>query len=261
MKGAYVIARHEFVRRWPLVLVGLVLGLVSLLFARHDLVEVTRFSDMLVTISVVVCWVIAFTTGLSLIGRPLHDGRLTFYFTRPITSSGIAIGKIAGGLVAITCMHVVFMLPLAGVFPDLAEGGRDMEKAATFVGIAFFVVGLVVGILARSRSRWFVVDIAGAAAAAIVAVGMFGGFGARKAAIAQFEVDPDAAQVLIHRADTFLYALVVAAAIALVVSVVVAIARGRTDRDLVHRGLSVTLWPALVGIGLVGLGLAHWGLR
>ena len=78
--------------------------------------------------------------------------------------------------------------------------------------------------------------------------------------IAQFE-DPDVAGILLHRADLFLYALAAAAAMVFLVAVVVAITRGRTDRDLVHRGISVTLWPALAGIGLVGLALAHWGLQ
>lgn len=264
MRGAYAIARHELARRWTLVLVGLALGLVSFVFARSESPELIRFADMLVTIAVVVCWVISFTTGMSLVGRPLHDGRLSFYFTRPITSSGIAAGKIVGGLVAITCMHVALAVPLAGAFSNLPnlqfEGGRDLAEAATFVGCAFFVVGLVVGILARSRSRWFVVDIAGAAAAAVVAVAMFARLGERKSVIALAE-EPEHARALLHRADMFLYALVAAAAIAFLVSVVVGITLGRTDRERVHRAISFTLWPALTAVGLAGIGLTQWGLR
>jgi hypothetical protein len=252
MRGAYAIARHEFVRRWPLVLVGLGLGLVS----RAVTAPGTQFADALVTIAVVVCWFIAFTTGLSLIGRPLHDGRLSFYFTRPITSSGVAIGKITGGFLAVTCMHIALVVP-ARVLAN--RDADDLAGPATFIGLAFFVVGLVVGILARSRSRWLVADIAGAALAAVIAVAMFAGFGARKSAIAQF-ADPYHAQALMNRADAYLDALVVAAAIALLISVVVGVMRGRTDRDLVHRWLSITLWPALTAIGLVGIVVAEWGL-
>jgi hypothetical protein len=252
MRGAYAIARHEFLRRWPLVLVGLGLGLVSRAFTSPG----TQFADALVMITVVACWFIAFTTGLSLIGRPLHDGRLSFYFTRPITSSGIAIGKIAGGLVAVACMHIALVVPCRAF--SNADAG-DFSGPATFIGIAFFVVGLVVGILARSRSRWLVADVAGAALAAVIAVAMFAGFGARKSAIAQF-ADPADAQALLHQVDSYLDALVVAAAIALLISVVVGVMRGRTDRDLVHRWLSITLWPALTAIGLVGIAVAEWGL-
>jgi hypothetical protein len=258
MKGAYAIARHEFVRRWPLVVVGFGLGLFALVSADAESAE-SRLAEMLTTISIVICWILAFTTGMQLIGRPLHDGRLSFYFTRPISSSGIATGKIAGGLLAVACMHAAPMLA-----PVLAVPGPNTTGfggAATFIGIAFFVVGLVAGILARSRSRWFVTDLVGAAVAALVAVLMFGGFGSRKSVIAQSEPDPFVAQALIERADSFMYALVVVAAIAFLISVVVGITRGRTDRELVHRSISLTLWPLLTAVGLGGVALAQWGVQ
>jgi hypothetical protein len=258
MSGAYAIARHEFVRRWPLVLVGFGLGLVALVSAGTESTE-SRLAEVLATISIVVCWIIAFTTGMQLIGRPLHDGRLSFYFTRPISSSGIAIGKIAGGLLAVICMHAAPMLAPLLTVPD--PNSTSFGGAATFIGIAFFVVGLVAGILARSRSRWFVTDLVGAAVAALVAVLMFGGFGARKSEIALFITDHFEAQALIERADLFINALVVVAAVALLASVVVGITRGRTDRDLVHRSISLTLWPSLIAVGLVGVALAQWGLQ
>lgn len=260
MKGAYAIARHELLRRLPLLLVGLALGLLPFAFAGDDPSQLAPLADMLVTIGVVVCWIVAFTTGLALIGRPLHDGRLSFYFTRPITSAGIVIGKVVGGLLAIVVMHVALVVPLAILLANRIGVETPLAQPALLVGVAFFVVGLVVGILARSRSRWFVVDVAGAGVAAVVAVIMFGGLGSRKTEIAMLP-EPDIAEALLHRADIYLYAIVVAAAFALVVSVVVAITRGRTDRDLVHRGLSITLWPALTIIGVVGLVLAQWGLQ
>jgi hypothetical protein len=255
VRGAYAIARHEFVRRWPLMVVGLGLGLVALVSAGTE----SQLADMLATLSVVICWILAFTTGMQLIGRPLHDGRLSFYFTRPISSSGIATGKIAGGLLAVACMHAVPMLAQLLTVPG--PNSTSFGGVATFIGIAFFVVGLVAGILARSRSRWFVTDLVGAAVAALVAVLMFGGFGDRKAVIAQSERNPYIARALIDRADTFLNALVVAAALAFLASVVVGIARGRTDRDLVHRSISLTLWPSIIAIGLGGVALAHLGLQ
>jgi hypothetical protein len=260
VRGAYAIARHEFLRRWPLVLVGLGLGLLVLALSAPDSPQLARLTDMLVTISVVVSWIIAFMSGMSLIGRPLHDGRLSFYFTRPIASSAIVIGKVVGGGLAITCMHVALVVPLARAFVHEPTGLNDLAGPATFVGIAFFFVGLVIGILARSRSRWFVIDIVGAAVAALIAVLMFAGFGDRKANIAQF-ADPEDAAMLFRRANAFLTALIIAAALALFVAVVVAITRGRTDRDLVHRSLSTALWPLLTAVGVIGLALAHWGLR
>lgn len=261
MRGAYAIARHEVLRRWPLVLVGLGLGIIALAFSLPSSPQLARLADMLVTLSIVVTWIISFMSGMTLVGRPLHDGRLSFYFTRPISSSSIVIGKIVGGLLAITLMHAALVVPLARANANRDPGVlNDLAGPATFVGVAFFVVGLVIGILARSRSRWFVIDVGGAAVAALVAVLMFAGFGDRKARIAE-SADPDVARLLFERANIFLAALIVAAALALVVAVVIAITRGRTDRDLVHRALSTYLWPLITAVGLAGLALAHWGLQ
>jgi hypothetical protein len=263
MSGILTIARHEVTRRWPLWIVGFGLGVLPLMFTPSALrsAHLSQLAEMLLVLGLVMSWVIAFATGMSLVGRPLHDGRLSFYFARPIASSSIASGKILGGIAAIAGMQVAFALPLVGA-PDIIDIGEGPRVAVglAFVGTAFLAAGLVVGILARSRSRWFLVDAIGGTLAATVSVLMFAALSGRKQEIAR-TMDWQDAILLFHRADTLLRALAVTAAAVLIGAVIAAIAVGRTDRDRVHRALSLTLWPALTAAALFGLAFTHWGIR
>ena len=111
-----------------------------------------------------------------------------------------------------------------------------------------------------SRSRWFAVDAIGGAVAAPVSVAMFAALSGRKLEIANTMDWPDAIP-LIARADTLLRGLVIAGVAILLGAVMTAVARGRTDRERVHRALSFTLWPALTAVALFGLAFAHWGIQ
>ena len=263
MTGALTIARHELTRRWPLWIVGFGLGLLPLMFSPSALrsSHLSELAQMLLVLGLVMSWVVAFATGMSLVGRPLHDGRLAFYFTRPIASSSIAGGKILGGAAAIVGMQLALALPLAGA-PDVydVDEGPRIALGLAFVGVAFLAAGLVVGILARSRSRWFAVDAIGVMVTATTSVAMFAALSARKLEIAHIQ-DWQEAAPLFARVDTLLRVLLVAAAAVLLGAVITSISVGRTDRDRVHRALSFTLWPALTALALFGLGFAHWGIQ
>jgi hypothetical protein len=263
MTGIFTIARYEVTRRWPLLVVGFGLGLLPMLFAPSAWYgpRLNQLSEMLLVLGLVMSWIVAFATGMSLVGRPLHDGRLSFYFTRPITSSSIAGGKTLGGVAAIVGMQLALALPLVGAPDVIGVGdGSRLVLGLAFVGVAFLAAGLVVGILARSRSRWFIADALGGAVTASVSVAMFAALSGRKAEIAR-TMEWSEALPLIHGADDMLQVLVVAAAAVLLGSVITAVAIGRTDRDRVHRTLSLTLWPALTATALFGLAFALWGIR
>lgn len=262
MTGALTIARYEVTRRWPLWVVGFGLGVLPLMFSPSAFrtSHPTALSEALLVLGVVMSWVIAFAAGMTLVGRPLHDGRLSFYFTRPISASSVATGKILGGAAAIAGMQVMVALPLISM-PDVLWEHQSfyLIGGLAFAGIAFLAAGLVVGILARSRSRWFVVDAIGGTITATVSVFMFAAMSARKDHAAR-TLDGYQALDVIERVDTLLRVLMVTAAIVLLGAVVTAIARGRTDRERVHRALSFTLWPALTAVALFGLAFAHWGI-
>lgn len=259
MSGILTIARYELTRRWALVVVGFALGLVPLFFFPIEGGS-TQLSDALTVLGVVLSWTIAFGTGMTLVGRPLHDGRLSFYFTRPIADSSIAGGKLIGGCLAITGMQLALALPQIGQSSLLDQGGIRLCIGLAFIGNAFLAVGLVVGIYARSRTRWFLVDLAGGAIATTFTMLMLATLNYRKAYAAANLEYLDAREIFEH-VDTMLRGLLVIAITCVLAAVVVAVARGRTDRERVHRMLSFTLWPALATTALVGFLVARWGFQ
>jgi len=251
--GSIAIARGELSRRWPLWIAAFALGLVPAVVAQFQGHMFQQATDVAFVLLLILSWVVAFVVGMSLLGRPLHDGRLAFYFTRPIHGLSIAGGKLLGGAVFLIVMVFCMLVPLG--LKDVASEGAVAELT---VASAFLGVGLVVGILARSRTRWFIADAIGAALVTLVVVAMFERINDREVLI-RF-VTPAEAWPVIHRIRSLLNTLVVVATGALWISAMLAVAIGRTDRERVHRALSLTLWPLLLAISLVGLAISQWRL-
>jgi hypothetical protein len=271
--AALSIARFEVSRRRGLLLGVFLVGLVPLaVLLLHE--EPTKVSDTCsiggvgmtcqsatfaytcMLGAVVVSWIGAFVTGMSLVGTPLHDGRLAFYFTRPINAFAIATGKVAGGLVLVVVMELALIGPLLVVTESIDE----MTVFVIGMTVVFLAVGLVVGIVARSRSRWFVADAVGATAASLVAVAMFGRINDVEDQRVKARWTWDQARPLIERAAAIIHWVEIAAVVAMFVAVVVAVGVGRTERERVHRVLSIALWSGVVATGLGGLAFAEWGL-
>lgn len=221
MTGALAIARHEVAERWRLWPLALCLGWLPLVPARlvGDDGAVTSAS-----LYGLMCasWIAAIAIGMTLIGRPLHDGRLAFYFARPIRGAAIAGGKLLGGLVVVAGIELVLCAPVAAHFGSLSCLAVAMVPAALCFGI-----GLAAGVLARSRSRWFAADLAGVAVFAL-------------------ELRWITALDAYQHDDRIWYALIAAGIAALFAAALAAVAAGRTDRERAHAALSLTLWPILI---------------
>jgi hypothetical protein len=264
--GTLAIARDEIGRRWLLWPVALGLGLVPTVCfgASPVLLDVDHYQapshvfELCVVWLVIVSWTAAFVTGMGLLGRPLHDGRLAFYFTRPIGGLAIAAGKLLGGAIVIAGMELLLLVPMFGSGDGWLAGKSGIAAALAIAGV-FLAAGLVVGILARSRSRWFLVDAIGATVVAFVVVAMFDRINDREMRF-RFAKWHEA-QPLFEQVELLLRSLVLAAITVMVVAAGAAIAVGRTDRERVHRTLSITLWAGLCATSLVGLAFSTWGLR
>jgi hypothetical protein len=109
---------------------------------------------------------ISLLLGASTIGRDLSEGRLGFYFTRPIGSGAIWAGKLAAIWLQAVLAAVIMLLPV-GVFDfsawwrETRSGGLvgDVALAFAFAVLVFLAVGNVVSLAFRARSFWVAGDL------------------------------------------------------------------------------------------------------
>jgi len=259
--GVLRIARLELARRWTLWPVGLGLGLVAAIVPMVE--RDNRFGDTCMVGVVVLAWIMAFAIGMSLLGRPLHDGRLAFFFTRPVHGVTIAAGKVIGGLVLVVGMQALLLAPAMLTYrPNASYVLTDYDGMLFAIGmtVVFLAAGLVVGILARSRSRWFILDAIGGTTAALLAVATFAQINQAQRYAELDEWTWQQARPMFERIEILLGSLAISGIFVVFAAVTIAIAIGRTDRDRVHRSLAITLWSSLAVLGVIGIAFAHWGL-
>ncbi|HLJ72948.1 MAG TPA: hypothetical protein VKU62_00080 [Thermoanaerobaculia bacterium] len=179
--------------------------------------------------------------GGSIVGRELADGRLSFYFSKPLPATSIWWGKLIAAMTLILASFVIVG------FPALLAGGAAALRGWTAQGtgsifgfilsgaLALFLLAHVIGTFVRSRSAWFLFDFS---AAVICGTAMWM---LVRALLTGF------AQLLALR-------MVEAFAVFLALSVIAGgawqLERGRTDRRRSHMELSRFLWVS-IGCGVL----------
>jgi hypothetical protein len=247
MKAFVAVMARELRDRWTLALAVFCFGWMPLVLA---LAHGGRAVEIAAIIAVPVAWSVALLMGGSVIVRDLADGRLGFFFARPVPWWAIAGGKLLAALL------LTIATAFAGALPAmLAEGNfpayaRALVHAAASGALAFhlvLVVGLIAfahaaGVVYRSRSTWAALDVALFAASVLLAIYLYRAFARLGAALA---MPPEDLWRL--TLQLFLLALVPLAAAAAQVAV------GRSDFRRGHRALSLTLWSgALVWFAVLG---------
>jgi ABC-type transport system involved in multi-copper enzyme maturation permease subunit len=283
VRGTIAIARHEITQRSFLPAAALALGFLPLLVGlltsdkSQPIDPGVRFGYG--AVSVFVSWLAAFVIGISLVGRPLHTGQMGFYFTRPIAGRAIVCGKLLGGVLVIVSAQLLLYVP--GAVRDLLGPHREVVSRAgtaaldplivVVIGCGFLGIGLVAGVLARSRSRWFLVDLAGVGFVALEIVRIVKQFIAGQE-LFWVETDgvrvrvgsppglPDFQEQFYERFRDLGICLTVAAIVALFAAVTAAVVVGRTDRERAHAAMSTTLWSSLLVIGGLGIAISQWGM-
>ena len=170
----------------------------------------------------------ALVVGSSLLGRDVTERRLSFYFSRPISSGELWAGKFLGGATLVLGAFLCCVVPFS-----LATGGGIARQAAVLW--ALLLLGLmgfahVITAMYRSGSRLFVLDLVLGA----VFVILFGALVWRlvSAGVGAAVLGPDGG-------------LPVAAATAAIVTTAAAAAQlafGRADPHRGHIALSTALW-------------------
>ena len=262
MKGFGTIALREIVERRMLFLLALALGLLSVLLPylpyAGGAADRSDTRDLLAYIfSAAFTFGLAVLMGASLVGRDLSEGRLGFYFARPVSGLALWAGKFSGALLTVLGTGVLVLLPptlLGGGFRSLTSveygDGKIVEGGLFLLLMAAMLLFIIVAahalsVAIRSHSAWVFADLAALCVLAVAALFIGRALALRGAFI-------EAARLCGWLSAGILVALVAASA--------VQVCQGRTDVKRGHRALSIALW-SFIALCLAVIGLrASWYL-
>ena len=163
MKNALVIARRELTEKRFVFLTAIAFALLALIVPFMPGVHASERRNALAMASLI--FSTGFTVGLAailganIIGRELSDGRLSFYFARPVSAASIWFGKLIAALLLIAVSFAIIALPasmagIGGVVRTWTNLGEALPAIRIILGTAavLFLLGHVIGTFARSRS-------------------------------------------------------------------------------------------------------------
>ena len=240
MNSTMVIAQRELIEKRFVFVAATAFLLLALIIPFMPGVHVGERGTALVIGSMGLASI--FTLGLaailgsSIIGRDLSDGRLSFYFAKPVPATAIWWGKIIAAVVLLGGCYAIIAFPAFLGSRELApRDGIQLVTAVPIVAAALFLLAHVIGTFVRSRSAWFVVDFV---AFSIVATAIW--------MLARPLLDGFAIELL-WRLGKIAAAF---AGLTILAAGAWQIARGRTDRTRSHKELSRFLWTTF-GCGLL----------
>ena len=244
MRHALVIARRELGEKRFVALAATAFAVLPFLLATIPAIRGRNGpGDIIATGAGLLA--IGFTGGLALIlggsviGRDLSEGRLSFYFARPVGAASIWFGKVAGAVALIAGVFAIIILPAriaaSGAWQH-SWGKNASLLAVTVVGIAvaLFFMAHVIGSFVRSRSAWIGLDFVALCLAALAAF---------------LILRPLLESGAFEASRALAIAIGSGVAIALIGCVAWQLERGRTDRRRSHAALSQFLW-AVIGVTL-----------
>lgn len=173
--------------------------------------------------------------GFKLFGHDLAERRLGFFFSKPISSGTLWLGKILGGITTAFGATLLTILPLLVFFPTEAVSVISDNTSVYMSLIPFSVAaGAIFGIQFRSKSIWLGIDIG------LGLVSMLLVFFAIRHFVVLFAYRNVATSLIGE--DAFIS---VSAIGVLLIASAAAIIYGRTDIKRAHSAISVTLWSTI----------------
>jgi ABC-type transport system involved in multi-copper enzyme maturation permease subunit len=250
MNATVVIARRELAEKRFVLLAALAFAALACIVPFVPGVHAGQKREAIVVVSTILA--VGFTLGLStilgatIIGRDLSEGRLSFYFTRPLPAAALWFGKlIASGILIAICFAIVAApAALLGLraFPGWNSDPAFFPLVVLAIAGVLFLLAHVIGTFIRSRTTWIAADFV---CAAIVAAATYG--------LSRTLLDGFAVELT----NRFLELLGGFAVVAMIAAGAWQLAQGRTDRRRNHRELSLFLWTAL-GIAMLVAGAFVW---
>jgi ABC-type transport system involved in multi-copper enzyme maturation permease subunit len=253
MKNALVIAAREFEEKrfvaYTAVACTILPSLLTIIPGIHfrSPREVIALSALIAATGFTLA--LAIMSGASFVGRDLSDGRMSFYFSRPVASASIWFGKLTAGiLMLVGCFGVIVAPGWLAVTRTMWTSvvTISLEKASVLVlagALALFLIAHAISTFARSRSPLIVFDFVGALICGVVI---------RLLIVPLIAGD---AYALISKLSI---ALGIAAAVGIAGGGAWQLERGRTDRRRSHVALSQFLWSTLAAALLIAAAYVAW---
>lgn len=247
MRHALVIARREIAEKRFVAFAAAAFAVLPFLLAALPVIRGrSNTADVIATGAALLS--MGFTGGLavilgsSIIGRDMAEGRLSFYFARPVGSAAIWFGKVMAALGLILAAFLIIVVParLGAANGWGAVWGKSASMLTLIIVGASFLLFFIAHLLSsfiRSRSPWIGLDFVlffGAAFVTYLLVTELLMAGALNATIVTASL------------------IGVGLVVALVGGGAWQLERGRTDRKRSHRELSKFVWISVAG----GLALA-----
>ncbi|RLE24899.1 MAG: hypothetical protein DRJ65_09115 [Acidobacteria bacterium] len=205
-------------------------------------------------------WVLALFLGAGMVGGDLVQGRLGFYFSRPVSGGAIWWGKVVANVLLVFAAELIILLPafvFLGANPffafnsanwwvtlDLLTGGSLSMIAGLLIGVPLLLllVSHAIGIMWRARSAWMALD-----AALFVALLMV--LWLRLASLAM-----EAPLAVIVISGFFVFSVLAV----LFLAGWAQVSFGRTDIQRGHRVLSGVLWSGVFVTAVTAIGYGAW---
>ncbi len=179
--------------------------------------------------------ILALLFGVTIFGNDLSEGRLGFFFSRPVSGFAIWWGRLLAAMALVWIVEIIVLIPALYHEGIRLVTSRDITDLLTILAyvvlpLLFFLLAHWLSILVRAGTPWLFLDLGGAIVFAIFAW---------LNVSALIEIGAPIALSVVGAG------LVVAILVSLSVGGAVGIAAGRVDLKRVHSSNSLALWSTM----------------
>jgi hypothetical protein len=239
MNGTMAIMTREVVARRELLLLALALAIVVSFLPYLPNIETYEATDVRIaassTTALAIGCLLALVLGATVFGNDLSEGRLGFFFARPVSGFAIWWGRV------LALIGLIWVIEGIVLLPSFYSGGAYIFSAANDIGwparfafivgpLLLFLLAHAASIMVRAGTLWLFLDLGGALVVAVLAW-----LNLRPL----YEIGAPIALWVVAGA------LVAASLISLAVGGASGVAVGRVDLKRVHGAQSLAMWSTM----------------
>ena len=192
-------------------------------------------------------YLLAVGLGATTFGADLSEGRLGFFFARPVNGASIWVGRITAVVTLVLVSELISLIPVAFIRPVdiqlLTRFGWWILVPFVVAPVVLVLLAHAVSMMARARTAWLLLDVIGFMAAAVVVWAVLRPLVLWGNHIAVWAIG---------------LAFAAAAIAALALAGAAGVVFGRTDLRRVHGALSLALWISLAAFWAGVASYGHW---